>query len=130
VTVVWTNGCFDVLHRGHIQLFEYARHMGDKLIVGIDSDVKVANDKGPNRPINTQEDRKYLLESIRHIDEVKVFNSSAELEGFIKQINPDIMVIGSDWKEKRVVGAEFAKKVLFFDRIANYSTTNILENYK
>tara|TARA_R110002020_G_scaffold239616_3_gene452132 strand:+ start:2519 stop:2833 length:315 start_codon:yes stop_codon:yes gene_type:complete len=104
--------------------------MGDKLIVGIDSDVKVANDKGPNRPINTQEDRKYLLESIRHIDEVKVFNSSAELEGFIKQINPDIMVIGSDWKEKRVVGAEFAKKVLFFDRIANYSTTNILENYK
>ncbi len=130
MTVVWTNGCFDVLHRGHIQLFEYARHMGDKLIVGIDSDVKVANDKGPNRPINTQEDRKYLLESIRHIDEVKVFNSSAELEGFIKQINPDIMVIGSDWKEKRVVGAEFAKKVLFFDRIANYSTTNILENYK
>jgi rfaE bifunctional protein nucleotidyltransferase chain/domain len=130
MTVVWTNGCFDVLHRGHIQLFEYARHMGDKLIVGIDSDVKVANDKGPNRPINTQEDRKYLLESIRHIDEVKVFNSSAELEGFIKQINPDIMVIGSDWKEKKVVGAEFAKKVLFFDRIANYSTTNILENYK
>jgi len=130
MTVVWTNGCFDVLHRGHIQLFEYARHMGDKLIVGIDSDVKVANDKGPNRPINTQEDRKYLLESIRHIDEVKVFNSSAELEGFIKQINPDIMVIGSDWKEKKVVGAEFAKKVLFFDRIGNYSTTNILENYK
>ena len=118
MTVVWTNGCFDVLHRGHIQLFEYARHMGDKLIVGIDSDVKVANDKGPSRPINT------------HIDEVKVFNSSAELEGFIKQINPDIMVIGSDWKEKKVVGAEFAKKVLFFDRIGNYSTTNILENYK
>jgi len=128
--IVWTNGCFDVLHRGHIELFKFAKSMGDKLIVGIDSDTKVKKDKGPRRPVNSQKDRKYLLESIRHIDEVKIFNSSIELHNCIKEINPDIMVIGTDWKEKKIIGAEFAKKVIFFDRIDNYSTTNILENYK
>ena len=128
--IVWTNGCFDVLHRGHAELFKFARSLGDKLIVGIDSDKKVKNDKGPKRPVNTQEDRKFLLECLQYIDEVRIFDSPMELEDCIKEINPDIMVVGSDWEEKKIVGAEYVKKILFFDRMKNYSTTNILENYK
>ena len=128
--IVWTNGCFDVLHRGHAELFKFARSLGDKLIVGIDSDKKVKNDKGPKRPVNTQEDRKFLLECLQYIDEVRIFDSPMELEDCIKEINPDIMVVGTDWEEKKIVGAEYAKKILFFDRMKNYSTTNILENYK
>ena len=124
---VWINGCFDVLHRGHVELFEYAKSLGEKLIVGIDSDAKVKQDKGDDRPINCLEDRKYVLESITHIDEVLVFNSPKELENLIKQTKPDIMVIGSDWKSKTVVGQQHAKKLLFFDRIGNYSTTNMLK---
>jgi rfaE bifunctional protein nucleotidyltransferase chain/domain len=124
---VWINGCFDVLHRGHVELFEYAKSLGEKLIVGIDSDAKVKQDKGDDRPINCLEDRKYVLESITHIDEVLVFNSPKELENLIKQTKPDIMVIGSDWKNKTVVGQRHAKKLLFFDRIGNYSTTNMLK---
>ena len=128
--IVWTNGCFDVLHRGHAELFKFARSLGDKLIVGIDSDKKVKNDKGPKRPVNTQEDRKFLLECLQYIDEVRIFDSPMELEDCIKEINPDIMVAGTDWEEKKIVGAEYVKKILFFDRMKNYSTTNILENYK
>jgi|TARA_R110002110_G_scaffold120361_1_gene295452 rfaE bifunctional protein nucleotidyltransferase chain/domain len=128
--IVWTNGCFDVLHRGHAELFKFARSLGDKLIVGIDSDKKVKNDKGPTRPVNTQEDRKFLLECLQYIDEVRIFDSPMELKDCIKEINPDIMVVGTDWEEKKIVGAEYVKKILFFDRMKNYSTTNILENYK
>jgi len=125
--IIWTNGCFDVLHRGHIELFKYAKSLGNKLIIGIDSDDKVRSDKGEGRPINCVEDRKYILESLSAVDEVLVFSSSKELENLIKQTKPDIMVIGSDWKGKSVVGEKYAKQLLFFERIGNYSTTNILE---
>ena len=124
---VWTNGCFDILHRGHIELFKYAKSLGDRLVVGIDSDDKVKKDKGEERPINCVKVRKYILESIKYIDEVLVFNSPKELENLIKQTKPDIMVIGSDWKNKKVVGDEYTKQLLFFDRIGEYSTTNMLE---
>ena len=124
---VWTNGCFDVLHRGHIELFEYAKSLGEKLIVGIDSDAKVKQDKGNERPINCVKDRKFILESISYVDEVLIFDSTQELENLIKQTKPDIMVIGSDWKDKPVVGQKYTKKLLFFDRIGNYSTTEILK---
>jgi|TARA_R100000149_G_scaffold64008_1_gene35590 D-beta-D-heptose 7-phosphate kinase/D-beta-D-heptose 1-phosphate adenosyltransferase len=123
---VWTNGCFDILHRGHIELFKHAKSLGQKLIVGIDSDTKVKKDKGNNRPINNVEDRKFILESIKYIDQVLVFHSKEELENLIKQVKPDIMVIGSDWKNKKVVGGEHTNKLLFFERVGNYSTTNIL----
>ena len=124
--VVWTNGCFDILHRGHIELFKYAKSLGDLLIIGIDSDRKVKNDKGEYRPINKEEDRKFMLESIKYIDKVFVFNSRQQLEDLIKFTKPNIMVIGSDWKGKEVVGQEHAQQLIFFDRIGNYSTTNIL----
>ena len=125
--VVWTNGCFDILHRGHIELFKYAKSLGHTLYVGIDTDDKVKLDKGPNRPYNSLEDRKIMLESIKYIDQVLVFNSAKELEKLIKLASPDIMVIGSDWKGKKVVGQQYAKKLEFFPRFIGYSTTNILE---
>ena len=123
--IVWVNGCFDVLHRGHFELFKYAKSKGDKLIVGIDADEKVREAKGASRPINTQGDRKFVLQCIRYIDEVVIFNTPKELECLIKRLNP-IMVVGSDWKGKTVVGSQFAQEVSFFDRIGDYSTTKIL----
>ena len=125
---VWTNGCFDILHRGHIELFHYAKSLGDELIVGIDSDKKVKEDKGEDSPINSLDDRAIILQSIKYIDRVIGFDSTDELEYLIKDIKPDIMVIGSDWKGKDVIGQEYAGKLVFFDRIEGYSTTKILEN--
>ena len=123
---VWTNGCFDILHRGHVELFEYAKSLGDELIVGIDSDEKVKKDKGEDRPINSLDDRAIILQSIKYIDRVIEFDSTAELRNLIKDIKPDIMVIGSDWKGKDVIGQEFTDKLVFFDRIKGYSTTDII----
>ena len=124
--IIWTNGCFDILHRGHIELFKYAKSLGDKLIVGIDSDKKVKKDKGEFRPINTVNDRKFMLESIKYIDKVIMFDDTKGLEKEIEVILPDIMVIRSDWKDKTVIGKQYAGKLVFFNRIGDYSTTNIL----
>ena len=123
---VWTNGCFDILHRGHIELFRYAKSLGDELVVGIDSDEKVKKDKGTNRPINNLQDRIYMLQSIKYIDKVVPFDSTDELSRTIKWYRPNIMVIGSDWKGKEVIGDMFADKLVFFDRIKGYSSTKIL----
>ena len=125
--IVWTNGCFDVLHIGHIKLFEYAKQQGTKLYVGIDSDEKVKEDKGPNRPFNTLNDRVSMLEAIKYIDKVFVFDNRDHLEWLIKGCSPDVMVIGGDWKGKTVVGEQYTKELKFFDRIPGYSTTKILE---
>jgi len=130
VIKVWTNGCFDILHRGHIELLKYAKSLGDKLIVGIDTDEKVKMDKGGGRPINNLNDRMYVLNSIEYIDIVLPFNSTEELSNKIKCWSPDVMVIGSDWKGKDVIGQEYAGKVEFFDRIEGYSTTDIIGNNK
>ena len=125
--VVWINGCFDVLHRGHIELFKFAESKGDYVIVGIDSDFRVKQLKGHSRPINSEEDRKFMLESIKYIDRVVIFQTSSELRGMISYFRPDIMIVGSDYKNKAVIGSEYADELIFFDRIGDYSTTNILE---
>jgi len=127
-TIVFTNGCFDILHRGHIELFKYAKSLGSTLIVGIDTDEKVKQDKGSDRPFNSLKDRIFILESIKYIDEVVVFGSKQELQNLVASITPDILVKGTDWKGKEIVGEESAKEVRFFERIQGYSTTEILEN--
>lgn len=124
---VWVNGCFDILHPGHIELFKVARSLGDRLIVGIDEDEKVKKDKGSDRPINSLFFRKTMLESIRYIDVVLPFGSRTELENLIELYSPEILLVGSDWKNGDVVGREYAKEVRFFNRIGNYSTTNLIE---
>ena len=123
---VWVNGCFDILHRGHFELFNYAKSLGDRLIVGVDTDEKVAKDKGPDRPYNNIDDRVYALNSLQAIDLTYIFNSREELIQLIKQTSPDILVVGSDWKGKEIVGGVYAKEIVYFNRIKNYSTTNIL----
>jgi D-beta-D-heptose 7-phosphate kinase/D-beta-D-heptose 1-phosphate adenosyltransferase len=128
--IVWTNGCFDVLHRGHIELFKFAREVaGDDgtVIVGIDTDDRVSKMKGPTRPFNRQYDRKFVLQSIMYIDKVVYFKDEQKLISLIKKYNCDIMIVGSDWKNKRVVGSENVSSVLYFERMENYSTTKILE---
>ena len=125
---VFINGCFDVLHRGHIEMLQYAASLGSILIVAIDSDVRVKKLKGEQRPFNTLEDRKFVLSSIGCVDKVLSFSTEKELEQLIKKINPDIMVIGSDWKHKPAVGSEYAKELKYFERIKKYSTTKILQN--
>ena len=128
MSVVFTNGCFDILHRGHIELFKYCNTFGSILIVGIDSDERVKTLKGKNRPINCQEDRKLMLESLKYIDNVIVFNNESELTSLIKSVKPDIMVVGSDYKDKNVIGSQYAKKLIFFDRINEYSTTKTIQH--
>ena len=125
--IVFVNGCFDVLHPGHIKLFQYAKSLGDYLIVAIESDEKVALDKGPDRPIFSLEDRTLILESIKGIDIVHTFDSREGLENLLECIRPDILVVGSDWKNGIVVGREYAKEVRFFERQGDYSTSRTIQ---
>ena len=124
---IWVNGCFDILHRGHFELFNYAKSLGNYLVVGIDSDEKVSQDKGPDRPYNKLEDRVYALESLKAIDKVMVFDNKEHLEWLVEITKPDILVVGSDWKGKEIVGGQYAKEIVYFDRIGDYSTTDILK---
>tara|TARA_A100001391_G_C4874872_1_gene226404 strand:+ start:191 stop:583 length:393 start_codon:yes stop_codon:yes gene_type:complete len=124
---IWTNGCFDVLHRGHIELFKFCKSQGDYLVVGVDTDDRVRKNKGPSRPINNLNDRVFFLEAIGCIDKVVSFSSDSELIERLRENNVDTMIIGSDWKGKSVVGQNVVNKILFFDRIGQYSTTRILE---
>jgi D-beta-D-heptose 7-phosphate kinase/D-beta-D-heptose 1-phosphate adenosyltransferase len=124
---VWVNGCFDILHPGHIELFKVAKSLGDRLIVGVDEDEKIKKDKGFDRPINSLSFRKSMLESIRYIDIVLPFSSKLELEQLIELYSPDILLVGGDWRTGEVVGEQFAKEVRFFNRISGYSTTNIIK---
>jgi D-beta-D-heptose 7-phosphate kinase/D-beta-D-heptose 1-phosphate adenosyltransferase len=126
---VFVNGTFDVLHPGHINLFQNAKSKGDFLFVAIDSDNRVSHLKGIDRPFNTQENRKYILESIKYIDKVIIFNDDDQLKYLIKDYQPDIMMVGSDWKGKNIIGSEYAKQLIFFDRDSRYSTTKILESF-
>jgi D-beta-D-heptose 7-phosphate kinase/D-beta-D-heptose 1-phosphate adenosyltransferase len=124
--IIWTNGCFDVLHRGHIELLKYAKSLGDWLVVGIDTDERVKSSKGESRPFNNIEDRVAILESIKYVDEVVVFDTDCELEDKVLLSNADVMVVGSDYKDKEVIGSRHVQQVKFFDRIDGYSTTKIL----
>ena len=125
--IVWVNGCFDVLHIGHIELLRYAKNLGDKLIVGIDSDERVKELKGDTRPFNNQFDRTEMLRAIKYVDQVVIFNSEKELIASIDKYNVHTMVVGDDYKDKEVIGSENAKKVMFFQKLDNYSTTHILD---
>lgn len=126
--IVFINGCFDILHRGHLELFKYGASLGTELVVAIDSDEKVKAAKGPGRPINSLEDRKFMLSSLQYIDRVEAFDTPEELEHLVKVIAPDIMIVGSDWKGKTIVGGQWAREIKYFERIDGYSTTKIIEN--
>jgi len=115
------------LHPGHIALLNTARSMGDYLIVGIDSDSRVKELKGKHRPINSQYDRQVLLSNIKSVDLVEVFDTDEQLIDLLKLHKPDIMVKGSDWKGKPIIGESYCKKIEYYDRIENYSTTKTIQ---
>jgi rfaE bifunctional protein nucleotidyltransferase chain/domain len=129
---VWLNGTFDVLHMGHITLFRKARKLAGpngRVIVGTDSDERVRELKGPTRPINNIYDRVDFLRAIKYIDGVVVFSSADELEERIKQFSPDILLVGDDYINKPVVGAQYAKAVIFIPRYGGLSSSKILNTY-
>jgi D-glycero-beta-D-manno-heptose 1-phosphate adenylyltransferase len=125
---VMVNGTFDILHRGHLELLQYAKSLGDYLLVAIDTDSRVTELKGPTRPINNQRDRMYMLHSLKCVDYVKTFNSTEELIELMQNYKPDIYVKGSDWKkDTQSTAHQYCDKVIFYDRIGDYSTTNIIQ---
>jgi len=128
--IVFTNGCFDILHPGHIGLLQKARALGSKLVVGINSDGSVRRIKGPERPLFTASERSQVLLALECVDEVRVFDESTP-ERLIKEIVPDVLVKGGDWKEDEIVGADFVKanggKVITIPFVEGYSTSLILE---
>ena len=124
---VWVNGTFDVLHIGHIKLLEYAASLG-KLRVGIDTDVRVKELKGKDRPFNNTKDRMEMLIALKSVSDVKTFSNTEELIQLIKEWSPDYMVIGSDYMNKSIVGSEYVKQIIYFETLKNKSTSNIL-NY-
>ena len=125
---IFVNGTFDLLHRGHLELLNYAKSLGDRVYVAIDTDRRVSEKKGPTRPIYNQEERKFFLENLKSVDKVFFFDSDLELESIINFIQPDLMVVGSDWRGKSVIGSMYASELIFFDRIGDYATTNTIQS--
>jgi D-beta-D-heptose 7-phosphate kinase/D-beta-D-heptose 1-phosphate adenosyltransferase len=121
------NGTFDILHVGHIALLEYARSLGDQLLVCIDSDRRVKELKGESRPINNQYDRIRMLCALRCVDMVWMFDSEQNLIDQIKLYEPDIMVKGSDYIGKPIIGQSRCKEILFYDK-TEHSTTSTIQN--
>lgn len=126
---VFVNGSFDVLHIGHLELLNYAKSQGDYLLVGIDSDRRISEKKGSDRPFNDEANRSALMQNLKAVDEVKIFDSDRELIDIIKNYAPDIMIVGSDWKLKTVIGQEHAKEIKFFERSNSESTTKTIQRY-
>jgi D-beta-D-heptose 7-phosphate kinase/D-beta-D-heptose 1-phosphate adenosyltransferase len=124
---VFVNGTFDLIHPGHITMLNTARSMGDYLVVAIDGDSRVKELKGEARPINTQFERRILLSNLKAVDIVEVFHTDEELIALIKQYTPDIMVKGSDWKGKPIIGESYVKRIEYYDRIEEYSTTKTMQ---
>ena len=127
--IVFTNGCFDILHLGHLKILKEAKQKGDILIVGLNSDASIKKIKGPKRPINNQKTRAMLLSNIIGVDYVVIFNEATPYN-LIKKINPDILVKGGDWKKDKIVGSDLIKKVYRVKLCLGHSTTHIINKIK
>jgi len=127
--VVFTNGCFDILHVGHVKYLQIAKSFGDILIVGLNSDASVSRLKGPTRPVNIAEDRAYLLAALEAVDFVVPFSEDTPYE-LIKMIEPDVLVKGGDYEGKEVVGTEFAGELKLVDFVDGKSTTKTIQKIK
>lgn len=123
---VFVNGTFDILHRGHLELLNFAKGLGDELSVAIDSDIRVKNLKGTKRPLNSQEERALFLINLKAVDKVYLFDTDEELESLVQQ--HDVMVKGSDYKDKPIIGSTLCKELVFFDIVNGYSTTKKIQD--
>jgi rfaE bifunctional protein nucleotidyltransferase chain/domain len=132
--IVFTNGCFDILHRGHVLYLQEAAALGDRLIVGVNSDTSVMRQgKGPGRPINDQESRALVLAALRCVDAVVIFEEDTPLE-LIKTVRPEVLVKGGDWKVDQIVGGDFVRanggEVRALQLVEGYSTTGLIGRIK
>lgn len=126
---ILVNGTFDILHLGHIKLLEYAKSFPQSYVyVLIDSDRRVRELKGSERPIHNEYERSSFLFALKFVDRVDVFDTDSELRDYVKNFAPDIMVKGSDYKGKQIIGAEYCKEIKFYDRLEKYSTTNKIQD--
>lgn len=126
MTTVFVNGTFDILHMGHVALLEYAKSLGHELIVAIDSDARVKLLKGVTRPVNTEQERGSLLLALKSVDKVFVFDTDDELVELAS--NCHIMVKGSDYKDKPIIGSDVCPDIRFYDRLNEYSTTQKIQD--
>lgn len=122
---IWVNGCFDVIHAGHIEMLKYAKSLGQRLVVGLDTDIRVKQSKGESRPINNLENRKKVMESICYVDQVVTFGSDDELKTCIQDSGAQSIVVGAEYKG-RVIGSEIVENVILFPRLYDLSTTKII----
>lgn len=132
-TIVFTNGCFDILHLGHVDYLEKARNLGDRLIVGVNADKSVSRLKGKGRPVNRDVDRMHLLATLGFVDVVVRFDELTPLE-LIKKLLPDVLVKGKDYELSNIVGAETVLenggRVETIDLVKGYSTTDLIKRIK
>jgi D-beta-D-heptose 7-phosphate kinase / D-beta-D-heptose 1-phosphate adenosyltransferase len=127
--IIFTNGCFDIIHLGHVQYLEKAKSLGDILIVGLNSDKSISNLKGANRPINSEDDRAYILAALESVDYVVIFDELSP-HNLIKLIHPDILVKGADYEGKEVIGQEVAAELKLIEYVSGRSTSNIIKKIK
>lgn len=127
--IVFTNGCFDILHRGHVTYLTEARKLGDLLVVGMNSDASVKRLKGPERPINKETDRQYVLSQLKAVDFVEIFSEDTPLNLILK-VKPAVLVKGGDWKIEQIVGAKEViangGEVYSLNFVDGYSTTSLI----
>ena len=129
MTKIIVNGSFDIVHLGHLRLLQYAKSYPSAYVyVLTDSDKRIKELKGKDRPINTEYERVSLLAALRWVDRVDVFDTDEELVNLIRNYDPDIMVKGSDYRNKPIIGAEFCKQIKFYGRLEQYSTTNKIQH--
>ena len=123
---IWINGCFDVLHMGHIKLFRRARQMGMRVIVGVDTDERIREAKGEGRPVNDLHNRIDFLRSIKYVDMIHSFSTDEELSKLIEDYLPRYMLIGDDYKDKEIIGSKWVKEIIYVPRYQGLSSSNII----
>lgn len=126
---IFVNGSFDLLHTGHLDLLFYAKSLGDHLHVAIDTDERIREHKGNDRPVNPINIRKAIMTALKPVDSVSIFGTDDELINTIRAYSPDIMIKGSDWRGKHVIGQEYCGQVIFYERVNNESTTKIIQDF-
>ena len=127
---IWVNGCFDILHLGHVRMLEFAKSLGGSLVVGIDSDTRVSELKGEDRPINNQLSRSEFLVALKSVDSVVVFDSKYEMRKLLKTHRITDMVIGEEYKGKEITGSDLVDKIHFFPKVGSLSTTKVIRDLK